>query len=103
MLENLTYGENDMELNVRHILKKCEAVMKMARHQAGRSEDRPPPLLPRQHSSPATALFTTATNEAMPRHSNSAPTTPNPLDHVHPSGYCLSPVDLFTPTPLPQL
>lgn len=100
MLQNLTYGENDMELNVRHILKKCEAVMKMARHQAGRAENRPPPLLPRQHSSPATTVFTA--HEAMPRHSNSAPTTPNPLDHLHPPGYCLSPVDLFTPPPLPQ-
>ncbi|KAI8084623.1 uncharacterized protein BX664DRAFT_337422 [Halteromyces radiatus] len=72
MLENLSYGEGDMDLNVRHILKKCEVVMKMARNQAGRSEHTPaPPLLPRQHSSPAAVPTSSST-------SNSPPSTPNP-------------------------
>lgn len=51
LLQNLSYEEGDMELNVRHILKKCEVVMKMRR---SRSAGGPiPPQLPRQHSSPA--------------------------------------------------
>lgn len=77
MLENLTYGEGDMELNVRHILKKCEVVIKMARNRPGQLDHHihlpSPPALPRQHSSPAAVPTTASIN-----HSNSAPSTPNP-------------------------
>lgn len=51
LLKNLSYEEGDMELNVRHILKKCEIVMKMKRTQSAGGPI--PPQLPRQHSSPA--------------------------------------------------
>jgi hypothetical protein len=51
LLQSLVYGEGDMELNVRHILRKCEVAMKLKRT---RSAGGPiPPQLPRQHSSPA--------------------------------------------------
>jgi hypothetical protein len=51
LLQNLSYEEGDMELNVRHILKKCEMVMKMKRSQSAGGPILP--QLPRQHSSPA--------------------------------------------------
>ncbi|CAO3650186.1 unnamed protein product [Cunninghamella echinulata] len=64
LLENLNYGEGDMELSVRNILKKCEVVMKMTRTQSAKHDQimqQPtPPPLPRQHSSPA-AVPTTST------------------------------------------
>ncbi|CAO3597215.1 unnamed protein product [Absidia cylindrospora] len=85
MLENLTYGEGDMELNVRHILKKCEVVMKMARNQTGRLDQNQgrlpsPPALPRQHSSPAAVPTTSTTGN-----SSSAPLTqpPSTLTATH--------------------
>ncbi|KAI8341588.1 Rho GTPase activation protein [Blakeslea trispora] len=53
LLQNLSYEEADMDMNVRHILKKCEMVVKMKRSQ---SANQMPPLLPRQHSSPAAVL-----------------------------------------------
>ncbi|KAF7727507.1 hypothetical protein EC973_007485 [Apophysomyces ossiformis] len=50
MLKNLSYGEGDMERNVRDILKKCEVAMKLKKsHSAGNY----PTMPPRQHSSPA--------------------------------------------------
>lgn len=51
LLQNLSYEEGDMELNVRHILKRCEEVMKSKRSNAAGGPI--PPQLPRQHSSPA--------------------------------------------------
>lgn len=54
LLQNLSYEEGDMELNVRHILKKCEVVMKMRRSKSAAAGLPVPPQLPRQHSSPAT-------------------------------------------------
>ncbi|KAI8384965.1 uncharacterized protein BYT42DRAFT_281393 [Radiomyces spectabilis] len=51
LLQNLTYAEDDMDLNVRHILKRCEMVMKMKRSHS--TQGNLPPALPRQHSSPA--------------------------------------------------
>lgn len=51
LLQNLSYEEGDMELNVRHILKKCEMVMKLKRSNAAGGPIQP--QLPRQHSSPA--------------------------------------------------
>lgn len=59
LLQNLSYEEGDMELNVRHILKKCEMVMKMRRSKS--SGGPIPPQLPRQHSSPAAVLSTSTT------------------------------------------
>lgn len=58
LLQNLSYEEGDMELNVRHILKKCEMVMKMKRSKSAGGPI--PPQLPRQHSSPAAVLSTTS-------------------------------------------
>lgn len=51
LLQNLSYEEGDMDLNVRHILKKCEMVMKLKRTKAAGGPIAP--QLPRQHSSPA--------------------------------------------------
>lgn len=51
LLQNLSYEEGDMDMNVRHILKKCEMVMKMKRAKATGGPIAP--QLPRQHSSPA--------------------------------------------------
>jgi hypothetical protein len=51
LLQNLSYEEGDMDMNVRHILKKCEMVMKMKRVKATGGPIAP--QLPRQHSSPA--------------------------------------------------
>ncbi|KAI9248904.1 hypothetical protein BY458DRAFT_536525 [Sporodiniella umbellata] len=51
LLQNLSYEEADMDMSVRHILKKCETVMKLKRSQAAGGPL--PPQLPRQHSSPA--------------------------------------------------
>lgn len=60
LLQNLSYEEGDMELNVRHILKKCEMVMKLKRSKAAGGPI--PPQLPRQHSSPA--AVSTLSNQA---------------------------------------
>ncbi|KAI8059370.1 uncharacterized protein B0P05DRAFT_270839 [Gilbertella persicaria] len=57
LLQNLSYEEGDMDMNVRHILKKCEMVMKMKRSQSAGGPI--PPQLPRQHSSPAAVLSNT--------------------------------------------
>lgn len=70
LLQNLTYEEGDMELNVRHILKKCEMVMKLKRSRAAGGPIAP--QLPRQHSSPAavSTISTTTTagnNESYPQ------------------------------------
>lgn len=62
LLQNLSYEEGDMDLNVRHILKKCEMVMKLKRTKAAGGPIAP--QLPRQHSSPAavSTLSNTANN-----------------------------------------
>ncbi|ORZ23186.1 hypothetical protein BCR42DRAFT_404189 [Absidia repens] len=83
LLENLTYDEGDMELNVRHILKKCEAVMKMTRNQPGKHHHLSPPTTllspPLQHSSPATATITAPSSTT---HSYSTPSTTDPSSHL---------------------
>ncbi|CAO3606935.1 unnamed protein product [Cunninghamella blakesleeana] len=94
LLENLNYGEGDMELSVRNILKKCEVVMKMTRTQSAKHDQiiqQPtPPPLPRQHSSPA-AVPTTSTILT------SSPPPPPPIstDYHH-----SSPIDSY---PIPTL
>jgi hypothetical protein len=59
LLQNLSYEEADMDMNVRHILKKCEMVMKLKRSKAAGGPI--PPQLPRQHSSPA-AMFSSSSS-----------------------------------------
>ena len=63
LLQNLSYEEGDMDLNVRHILKKCEMVMKSKRSKAAGGPIAP--HLPRQHSSPA-AVSTLSTMSNKP-------------------------------------
>ncbi|KAG2228706.1 hypothetical protein INT48_001980 [Thamnidium elegans] len=67
LLQNLSYEEGDMELNVRSILKKCEMVMKLKRSKAAGGPIAP--QLPRQHSSPAavSTMSNIATNEPYPQ------------------------------------
>ncbi|CAO3597185.1 unnamed protein product [Absidia cylindrospora] len=104
LLENLTYDEGDMELNVRHILKKCEVVMKMTRNLPGKHHHLSPPTtlpsLPRQHTSPA-AVPTTASPSTT--HSNSTLSTPDPspniTDHTHPIPSNGHPFDHSPPLP----
>ncbi|KAF7727490.1 hypothetical protein EC973_007468 [Apophysomyces ossiformis] len=85
LLQNLTYAESDMDLNVRHILKKCETVMKLKRSPSG--GDIVPPGFYRQHSSPAAV--------------STGPSTPSPMSptaletHASPHSYfSSSPVDI---------
>ncbi|KAK4521315.1 Endocytosis and vacuole integrity protein [Mucor velutinosus] len=66
LLQNLSYEEGDMELNVRHILKKCEVVMKMRRSKSAAAGLPVPPQLPRQHSSPATVTTSSSSNADYP-------------------------------------
>ncbi|KAG0181800.1 hypothetical protein DFQ29_007028 [Apophysomyces sp. BC1021] len=88
MLKTLSYGEGDMELNVRDILKKCETVMKLKKsHSAGSY-----PVMPqRQHSSPA----------AVP---TSSSILHSPQNECPPSSYYLSssPVDIHYPPTSPN-
>lgn len=88
LLENLNYGEGDMELSVRNILKKCEVVMKMTRTQSAKHDQiihQPtPPPLPRQHSSPA-AVPTTSTILASSSSSPPLPLPPISTDYHHSS------------------
>ncbi|KAG1047678.1 hypothetical protein G6F43_009885 [Rhizopus delemar] len=62
LLQNLSYEEADMDMNVRHILKKCEMVMKLKRSKAAGGPI--PPQLPRQHSSPAAVFSNGSTPES---------------------------------------
>jgi hypothetical protein len=82
LLQNLSYEEGDMELNVRHILKKCEMVMKLKRSRAAGGPI--PPQLPRQHSSPA--AVSTMSNTA----NNPANDLQYPQQHQQPSYYLSS-------------
>ncbi|KAI8984108.1 hypothetical protein BDF20DRAFT_971307 [Mycotypha africana] len=83
LLQNLSYEDNSindangdmMEMSVKHILKKCEMVMKMKKTKSMNGPI--PPQLPRQHSSPATVL--TAHLPPPPPHSCSSPLTSLPL------------------------
>ncbi|ORX53237.1 RhoGAP-domain-containing protein [Hesseltinella vesiculosa] len=87
LLETISYGEMDLDLNVRQLLKKCELAMKK---RAATQVDTLPPL-------PSSQI------PGMPA-SSSAPATPDPSSHLADplAATDLSQVACSLPTPLPM-